>query len=111
MTKKQIKELQKIAEASDSTLDDLATEMEFGTNVKKPFTIAVSFDRLADLVKFSEVLTDSLGGEVAVYKADVLDKEYGGNVTDNHFVIRSIDGYHGKPDEWRVTSNSFRGDK
>lgn len=103
---RQLRELKELADDAGVTVDDLMTEMEQGASVTKPFTIAVSFDRMADMMAFAKRLTEAMTG-VAVYRADSLDPEYGGRGGGNRFVIRSANGLHGKPDTWRVDSTVF----
>jgi len=102
---KKMKELKKMADEAGVTTDELITEMETGSNVKKPFTVAVSFDRMSEMIAFAKMLTDT---GVGVYRADSLDPEYGGRAGGNRFVLRTVHGFHGKPEKWRVDSEQFK---
>jgi hypothetical protein len=88
--------LQKAEELGIST-DELLEEMKVGTPDKQ-FTVAISFSRFSELKEF----VDAVGRiGVGVYKADVLDPEFGGAPRKNSFVIRTI-ATTSKPEEWRV---------
>lgn len=107
MTKK-MRELKELAEASGVPVDDLLAEAEAGLSITKPFTVAVSFNRLADLLAFAEAMA---GNGVGVYQADALDPEYGGRGGGNRFVLRnSNDKMLGKPDFMRVGHPDFTPD-
>jgi hypothetical protein len=80
---KKLKEILELAEAYGVTVEDLIREKELGAKVDKPFTLALKFDRLQQLVDF---VNKHIEG--CVWKADALDKEFSGKGGNNSFVIR-----------------------
>ena len=94
--KAQERKVKEQAEELGISSDELLEELEVGSPTKG-FTVAVRFARLADMQEFAKALSH-IG--VGIYRADSLDSEYGGTVTKNQFVIRTVGG--SKPEEWRV---------
>lgn len=97
--RKHLKELADIADAHGVSVDDLILEKEFGAKVDKPFTLAIQFARLKDLVDFVNKVKDD--PNTCVWQADSLDGEFD-NGGRNRFVLRG----HGcsKQDSLRVTN-------
>lgn len=79
------------------TADELLEELAVG-KPDKPFTIAVSFARLAEMKAFAQSL-DSIG--IGIYYADSLDHEYGGVARSNSFVLRNSTSTS-KPERMRI---------
>lgn len=102
-----IKQLKALADEQGVTVDELIKEMEVGGTVTKPYIVAVSFDRLSDLLAFAKRISES---GVAVYKSDALDREFPNRAGGNRYVIRTVGGHHGKPESWRVDSDLFEAD-
>ena len=94
---KKLKELLEIADAHGVTVDDLLREKELGAKVDKPFTLALKFDRLQELVDFV-----NLNVEGCVWQADGLDGEFGSRGGTNNYVIRGNEC--SKPESLRVTN-------
>lgn len=92
---KNLQELKDIAEAYGVTVDELLKEKELGAKVDKPFTLALKFDRLQELVDF---VNANVPG--CVWMADTLDKESRGGT--NHYVIRGETC--SKPEALRITN-------
>lgn len=104
---KKMRELKELAEASGVSVDELLAEAEAGMNINKPYTVAVSFSRLKDLLEFAQLIA---GSNVGVYQADALDREFGGRGGGNRFVLRSLDSkWLGKTDDMRVDHPDFFG--
>lgn len=87
---KQLKQLLEIADRCGVTVQALMKEKELGAKVDKPFTLAIKFDRLQDMVDFTNETIrnwdeDNLG---CIWKADSLDDEFSGKGGGNRFVIR-----------------------
>ena len=80
---KKLQELLDLADAYGVTVDDLLREKELGAKVDKPFTLALRFDRLQELVDF---VNKNVGG--CVWRADGLDGEFGTRGGANTYVIR-----------------------
>ena len=101
---KKLKELMEIADAHGVTVDDLLREKELGAKVDKPFTLAIKFARLQDMVDFvNETIRnwdeDNPG---CVWQADGLDGEFGSRGGTNNYVIRGNEC--SKPESLRVTN-------
>lgn len=94
---KKLKELLEIAEANGVTVDELLREKELGAKVDKPFTLALRFDRLQELVDF---VNKHIAG--CVWQADGLDAEFGTRGGSNCYVIR--DTNCSKPESARITN-------
>ena len=67
---------------------------------KTKHQISIVFDSFEELEKFSTAIADAM--RIGVYKADALDPEFGGATPKNSYVLRSINGMHGKPSDWRI---------
>ena len=87
------------AEESSTTVEELVATMAKGIKTDKPCTLSVRFSTFEALVKAAQLIAPS---GFAVFKADCLDPEFKGRAPTNSFVLREIDGPHGKPDAWRV---------
>lgn len=110
---KKLNELLEIADEYGVTVEDLLKEKELGAKVDRPFTIAIQFTRLQDMVDFvNESIrnwdTDNPG---CIWKADALDKEFAGKGGANSYVIRG--NSCSKGDDLRITNldGSLAGDK
>jgi hypothetical protein len=79
-----IKQLAQEAIDKNMTLEELLRECEAGSP-NKPWTIALTFDRLSDLLN----LVKENFPELAVYKSDVFDPEFGKRGIKNHLVVRN----------------------
>jgi hypothetical protein len=97
--RKETRALKRKAEGLGISVDELVEEMEVGSP-DKSFVITVAFDRYKDLRSFADEIAQRMG--LAIYQADSLDHEYNGSVRDGMFVLRDPNGFHGKPDHWRV---------
>jgi hypothetical protein len=93
-------ELTTLADKYGVTVEALLKEKELGAKVDKPFTLAVKFDRLQEMVDFVNE-TIVLGTTACVWKADSLDAEFFGRGNGNNFVIR--DNNCSKGDGLRIT--------
>lgn len=96
---KTIKEVKEIATRSGVPIEDIIEETEQGYNPNKPFSVVVSYERLEDLREFARRLE---GAGLGIYRADGLDREFGGHAPQNSFVVRGLTQTTGKPEEWRV---------
>lgn len=94
---KKLQELLDLAEAFGVTVDELLREKELGAKVDKPFTLALKFDRLQELVDF---VNKNVAG--CVWKADGLDGEFGTRGGTNNYVIRGETC--SKPESLRITN-------
>ena len=94
---KKLKELLELADACGVTVDDLLREKELGAKVDKPFTLALRFDRLQELVDFVNM---NVAG--CVWQADGLDGEFGSRGGTNNYVIRG--DKCDKPESLRITN-------
>ena len=110
---KKLTELIELADMYGVTVEDLLKEKELGAKVDRPFTLAIKFARLQDMVDFvNEGIrnwdTENPG---CIWKADSLDKEFGGKGGANSYVIR--DNVCSKGDDMRITNldGSLAGDK
>lgn len=93
---KKLKELLDTAEAQGVTVDELLREKELGAKIDKPFTLALRFDRLQELVDFANKNTEG-----CVWQADGLDGEFGSRGGTNNYVIRGNEC--SKPESLRIT--------
>lgn len=84
----------------EASLEGLVREAEHDLMSDRPFTLAIRFTRLEQLVAVARALAP-VG--YAVYKADVLDPEFKGRAPKNSFVLRDPESLHGKPEEWRIS--------
>jgi hypothetical protein len=102
---KKLKELLELADEYGVTVDDLLREKELGAKVDKPFTLAIRFTRLQDLVDFAhETICKWDESEPGcVWKADGLDPEFGTRGGTNNYVIRGDKGVS-KPESMRVSN-------
>jgi hypothetical protein len=100
---KQLKQLLEMADESGITIQDLMIEKELGARVDKPFTLAIKFVRLRDMVDFAHetICKWDESDPTCVYKADALDDEFSGKGGGNRFVIRS--DRDGKAEAQRVS--------
>ena len=97
---KKLTELLEIADEYGVTVEDLLKEKELGAKVDRPFTLAIRFTRLQDMVDFvNNTRTDN---NRCVWKADSLDKEFAGNAGANSYVLR--DNICSKGDDMRITN-------
>lgn len=94
-----VKEVKAIAKKSGATVDEIVEEMEAGFDPSKPFSVVIKYDRLDGLRRLAEQLEHA---GLGIFRADGLDREWGGVARGNSFVIRSLSATGGKPDEWRV---------
>lgn len=94
---KKLKELLDLAAINGVTVDELLREKELGAKVDRPFTLALQFDRLQELVDF---VNENIPG--CVWRADGLDPEFGGRGGTNNYVVRG--DTCSKADSLRVTN-------
>ena len=94
-----LKEARTIAKKSGVTVDDIVDEMDAGFDPSKPFSVVITYDRLENLRRLAKQLEQA---GLGIFRADGLDREWGGTPRGNSFVVRSLSATAGKPDEWRV---------
>jgi hypothetical protein len=94
---KKLQELLDLAAINGVTVDELLREKELGAKVDKPFTLALKFDRLQELVDF---VNKNIAG--CVWRADGLDPEFGTRGGGNNYVIRGETC--SKAEELRITN-------
>lgn len=88
-------ELKRQADELGMTVSELVAELEAGCNPNKPYRFSIGFHRLADLKWFLVQIVGAYemahDAEVGIFRANVLDPEYGGHPTGNAFVMRRAD--------------------
>jgi hypothetical protein len=99
---KKLTELLEIADEYGVTVEDLLKEKELGAKVDRPFTLAVRFMRLQDMVDFvNKYLFKDSDSPGCIWQADSLDREFKGGA--NTYVIR--DDICSKGEDMRITNN------
>lgn len=89
-----IKALKKQADNFGMTVSELVAELEAGCNPNKPYRFAIGFHRLEDLKWFMRHIVTAYEAvhdeEVGIFRATVMDPEYGGQPQGNAFVMRPM---------------------
>jgi len=101
---KMLNELTDLADFYGVTVEDLLKEKALGMKVDKPFTLALKFARLQDMVNFAHetICKWDENNPTCVWKADSLDNEFGGRGGGNTFVIR--DNECSKGEDLRISN-------
>lgn len=97
-------ELMTLADFHGVSVEDLLKEKELGAKVDKPFTLAIKFARLQDMVDFAHetICKWDIDDPACVWKADGLDSEFGGRGGGNSYVIRG--NVCSKGEDLRITN-------